>query len=136
MPSAIPRNNARQLVKSLTKNMAVLYTPDTDAGLKNSIFAPFFGIPTATVTATARFVKISDCPIIFFDYWRQEGHRGYAVRFAPALDPYPTNDPLADATRINQLIEKSILAHPDQYLWQYKRFKTRPPGEPRFYPKR
>jgi Kdo2-lipid IVA lauroyltransferase/acyltransferase len=23
---------------------------------------------------------------------------------------------------------------PEQYLWMHKRFKTRPPGEARFYP--
>ena len=30
-------------------------------------------------------------------------------------------------------IERQVLAMPEQYLWMHKRFKTRPPGEARFY---
>ncbi len=31
-----------------------------------------------------------------------------------------------DITYINQLVEDAIRKKPEQYLWQYKRFKTRP----------
>jgi Kdo2-lipid IVA lauroyltransferase/acyltransferase len=130
---AIPRDDARMLIKALKNKAAVLYTPDTDAGLKNSIFAPFFGIQTATVTATARFAQISGCAVMFASYWRREDGKGYGLRYYPALENFPSDCPLKDATRINQLIEQAILEHPEQYLWQYKRFKTRPPGEAKFY---
>jgi len=30
-------------------------------------------------------------------------------------------------------IEERILEMPEQYFWLHKRFKTRPPGEARFY---
>lgn len=130
---AIPRDDVRDLLKSLKKNIAVLYNPDTDAGPKSSIFVPFFGIQTATVTATARFADISGCAIIPATYFRRKDNQGYTVRFYPALENYPVNDPAQDALIINQWLEKFILEHPEQYLWQYKRFKTRPPGEPKFY---
>ncbi|MGB2002634.1 MAG: lipid A biosynthesis lauroyl acyltransferase, partial [Porticoccaceae bacterium] len=52
----------------------------------------------------------------------------------PALDKFPTGDDLADATRINKIIEQFILLQPDQYLWVHRRFKNRPEGEADLYP--
>jgi KDO2-lipid IV(A) lauroyltransferase len=131
--AAIPRDDARSLIKSLKKNMAVLYTPDTDAGPKNSIFVPFFNIMTATVTATARFSQISHCAVMPATYYRRKDGKGYVVKFYPRLDNYPTDNPYEDAVRVNQYIEKFVRENPEEYLWQYKRFKTRPPGEEKFY---
>jgi KDO2-lipid IV(A) lauroyltransferase len=34
---------------------------------------------------------------------------------------------------MNQGIEAAVRSLPAQYLWVYKRFKTRPPGEPKLY---
>jgi KDO2-lipid IV(A) lauroyltransferase len=55
------------------------------------------------------------------------------VTFLPAWTDWPTDDPVADATRMNQFIEAQIRLNPAQYLWVHKRFKTRPPGEPSLY---
>jgi len=132
---AIPRDDARSLIKALKKNSAVLYTPDTDAGLKNSIFAPFFNISTASVTATSRFAKISQCAVMPATYYRRNDNKGYNVKFYPPLKNYPSDDLYKDAALINHWVEKFVREHPEQYLWQYKRFKTRPPGEEKFYEK-
>jgi KDO2-lipid IV(A) lauroyltransferase len=45
------------------------------------------------------------------------------------LENYPSGDDVADATRINLLIEESIRKQPDQYLWLHKRFKTQAAGK-------
>jgi len=34
---------------------------------------------------------------------------------------------------MNAEIERWVLTMPEQYYWVHKRFKTRPPGEPRIY---
>lgn len=130
---AIPRDDARSIIKALKKNIAVLYTPDTDAGLKNSIFAPFFNIATASVTATSRFAQISHCAVIPLTYFRRDNGEGYTAKFYPPLENYPSDDLYQDTALINQWIEKFVREHPEQYLWQYKRFKTRPSGEAKFY---
>jgi KDO2-lipid IV(A) lauroyltransferase len=38
-----------------------------------------------------------------------------------------------NARRLNAFIEVEVLKSPEQYYWLHKRFKTRPPGEQRFY---
>jgi KDO2-lipid IV(A) lauroyltransferase len=53
----------------------------------------------------------------------------------PPLQDFPTGDDLADAEMVNRQVEKMILEQPDQYMWIHRRFKTRPPGESRPYPK-
>ncbi len=49
------------------------------------------------------------------------------------LAGFPAGDPLVDATQMNAEIERAVRVHPEQYFWLHKRFKTRPPGEPKFY---
>jgi lauroyl/myristoyl acyltransferase len=36
-------------------------------------------------------------------------------------------------SRINRLIEGAVRRVPEQYFWQHRRFKSRPPGEPPIY---
>ncbi len=51
----------------------------------------------------------------------------------PPIENIPSGDLTKDATRLNASIEEGIRARPEQYIWQYKRFKTRPAGEARIY---
>jgi len=59
--------------------------------------------------------------------------RGYRVRLLPAWEHYPSGDVTADTRRVNAFIESEVRRIPEQYYWVHKRFKTRPPGEARFY---
>ena len=58
---------------------------------------------------------------------------GYRLRFHPAWTDFPGSDVAADTRRMNAFIEEQVRAMPEQYYWVHKRFKTRPPGEARFY---
>lgn len=133
--NAIHRNDTRQLIKNLRQGHIVWYAPDQNYKINHSIFAPFFGIPAATIVATSRIAKLSHCAVIPFFCYREPNGR-YSVEIHPALENFPTDDDLADATRINNIIETAIRKAPEQYLWIHRRFKTRPPGEPEFYPKK
>ncbi len=132
--NSIPRQDMRRVVRALKKNEAVWYTYDVDAGRdSNSVFAPFFGIQTASLTALPRLTHMTDAAIVFIHYRRKPGSFDYEVTLSPRLENFPTDNVIADATRLNARLETQIRAQPDQYMWQYKRFKTRPPGEARFY---
>ena len=47
---------------------------------------------------------------------------------APWVD-FPSQDDYRDATCYNQWLESIVRKYPEQYLWQHRRFKTRPPGD-------
>jgi KDO2-lipid IV(A) lauroyltransferase len=123
--SAIPRNNIRQVVRTLKQNLPVWYAPDQSFKGRNSILAPFFGEPAGTNTATSRLAKISAADTILFSGYRKEDASGYRLVIHPPLKEFPTEDIQSDATRINGLIEKAVAYAPEQYLWIHRRFKKR-----------
>lgn len=131
---AIPREDMRAMLRSLRDNMPVWYAPDQDYGRSKSVFAPFFGTPAATITATSRLAKSSGAAVVPFFQRRREDGSGYVLCIYPALNNFPSADVQADARRINELIEEQVLAMPEQYLWVHRRFKTRPEGDATLYP--
>ena len=130
----IDKNKAREIIKVLKGNSGVWYAPDQDFGADQSAFAPFFGIQTATLLATHRLPRISKCAVIpMYPIYRPDT-RTYDVYILPELENFPTKDPVADLSRINAIFEEQIRKAPEQYWWVHRRFKTRPDGEPPFYP--
>ncbi len=132
-PGTIGRNDVRKLLKALKKGNTIWYTPDIDAGYYDHIFVPFFGIPAASLTATARLPKFTGAHTMLSYSLRRDDGTGYDMYFSEIFDNFPSDDLINDVSCVNKLIEDAIRKKPEQYLWQYKRFKTRPPGEPRFY---
>lgn len=130
---AIPRRDVRSAVRALKNNLPLWYAPDQDYGRKHSVFAPFFGVQAAMITATARFAKMSDAPVVPYFQERLADGSGYVMRLYPALEHFPVGDDVIDATTINAVIENEIRKFPEQYLWVHRRFKTRPEGESRPY---
>jgi KDO2-lipid IV(A) lauroyltransferase len=130
---AISRDAVRDMLRSLKKNKPLWFAIDQNFGHKNSVFAQFFGIPAATNTATSRLAQITGSAVVPFFVQRLENHQGYKVILQPALDNFPSEKPMQDALRINQLIEAQIRQAPEQYLWVHRRFKDRPEGEEDVY---
>lgn len=128
-------DDLRSLVRSLKRGEICWYSPDQDFGRTGSVFAPFMGVPTATLTATARLAKLSGAPIVPINFERLP-QGGYRLRFLPAWTDFPSGDDVADATRINRFIENHVHEVPEQYLWGHRRFKTRPHGETSPYRRR
>lgn len=129
----IERDDTRQILRRLKAGRTVWYAADQDYGPRHSVFAPFFGVPAATITATARLARFNGSPVLLLAQFRDLRSRTWRVEIQPPIDGFPSGDDVADATRINAVIEAAIRAHPEQYLWAHRRFKTRPPGEPSPY---
>jgi len=131
--SMISKRNLRAGIRLLREGGVLWYAPDQDFGPEKSVFAPFFGIQAATLLNTHKLPELTGCAVVmmFPSYDREQ--RRYHVEFLPALEDYPSDDPVADLTRVNALIEAQVRRNPDQYWWIHRRFKTRPEGEPPFY---
>ncbi len=129
----IERSDTRAILRALKQNKVIWYAADQDYGRKHSVFAPFFGVQAASITGTARFARLRNSPVLLMSHFRDLETGSYELRFSEPLSGYPSDDDVADATRINALIEAEVRLHPRQYLWVHRRFKTRPEGEAPFY---
>lgn len=116
----------RPAMRHLKQGGLLWYAPDQDMRGKDTVFAPFFGVPAATITATHQFARLSGCAVVPF-FHRREG-ADYVLRIAPALADFPSSDAIADSAQVNAAIEAMVREAPSQYLWLHRRFKRRPPG--------
>lgn len=124
----------RGLIRHLRNGIPVYYLPDMDFGIKGAAFLPFFGIPTATLLATAQIARHHNAVVVPITSQLDLETGQYHVKIHPPLDDFPGNDSLEQATeRLNILLEAWIREDPAQYYWVHRRFKTRPDGEPRIY---
>lgn len=127
-------DGVRGLMRQLRKGVPVYYLPDMDWGVAGAAFVPFFGVPAATLLTTAQIARNFDAAVVPI-LSRLDPETGrYHVTVAPPLEDFPGEDSLEEATaRINRLIEDWVRPDPAQYYWVHRRYKTRPPGEARFY---
>lgn len=129
----VASRDMRGILKILKQGEIIWYAPDQDFGADRSVFAPFMGIQTSTLTMTARLAKISKAPMLPLYCERLPGEQGYVMRIGPPLANFPSGDEIQDATAINAAIEVQVRRTPEQYIWGHRRFKTRPRGEPQLY---
>jgi KDO2-lipid IV(A) lauroyltransferase len=131
---AIPRDQVRDMLRSLKQNKTLWLAIDQNYGHKNSVFAPFFNLPAATNTAISRLAQLSGARVIpFFTQRLDHQHGRYQIVFHPPLAAFPSGNDSQDAEQINQLIEEQIRRAPEQYWWVHRRFKDRPAGTPEVY---
>ncbi len=126
-------DNMRPIVKATRDGYALYYLPDEDLGPERSVFAPFFGVPTATIPALGRLAKMCRAVVVPYMAYYDPASDRYVARLFPALENFPTGDEVQDATRMNEALEMMVRQDPTQYMWSLRMFQTRPDGEPNPY---
>ena len=120
-----------QLIKALKKHELVGILPDMEPDMGSGEFAPFFGVPALTMTLIHSLHQRSGAMIVLCFARRVRG--GFElVLLEPDEDIY-SEDPVASVAALNHTIEKLVAMAPEQYQWEYKRFKRRPDGYPKLY---
>ncbi len=123
---AIQRNDVRMLLRSLKEGKPIWYATDQGYRGKNSVMVPFFGIPAPTNPGLPKLARSSEAPVVPLFGERLPGTQGYKVTVLPALEGFPSDDPVADLQRLNGMLENHIRRVPEQYLWSHDRFKVVP----------
>jgi Kdo2-lipid IVA lauroyltransferase/acyltransferase len=127
------QDSAKPLIRAIKQEgLGFFNLPDMDFGLKDGAFVPFFGVPAATLLAPSKMARMLNMKVQPVVAEMLEGG-GWRVRFHEPWSDFPTEDALADATRMNAWIEARVRELPAQYLWVHKRFKTRPAGAAGLY---
>ncbi|MFV8836185.1 lysophospholipid acyltransferase family protein [Aquisalimonas sp. APHAB1-3] len=129
---AVSKDDTRGLLRSLKKGLPIWYAGDQDYGRKHSVFAPFFGVPAATITALGRLAKMTKASVVPLFFFRKDDGT-YLIEFQPALENFPSEDDVEDATRMNRIVEDAVRRYPEQYLWMHRRFKRQASPETNLY---
>jgi KDO2-lipid IV(A) lauroyltransferase len=131
---AIDQAGVRALLQTLRRGEVVGILPDqVPQETKAGIFAPFFNIPTYTMTLVSRLAQKTGATVIFTYAHRLPTGQGFSLHFLPAPTEIYSPNLIHSVLALNQGIQQCILACPEQYQWSYKRFKRRPEGTKAVY---
>ena len=127
----------RGLLTAMRNGDTVGILMDTNMTPPQGAFVPFFGIEACTATGLAHVARKTGAAVVpGFMTWEPGAHR-CTLRFGREIEIPHTNDAAADilegTERCTREIEIWIRRYPDQWLWIHRRWKTRPPGQPRLY---
>jgi Kdo2-lipid IVA lauroyltransferase/acyltransferase len=130
--------SARAMLKVLGAGETVGILSDHNTSLDEGVFVNFFGCPASTTSGLARIALHTDAAVVpGFLCWDEKAGK-YRLQFAPALELARSGNADEDirenTARFTRVIEDYVRAHPDQWLWVHKRWKTRPPREKSIYP--
>jgi KDO2-lipid IV(A) lauroyltransferase len=124
-----------ELLRTLRKGEIVGILPDQVPAASGGEFAAFFNVPALTMTLLNRLQQKTGAAVLVACAIRaKSGNReGFVIKFKPASpEIYAEHMPGAVAG-LNKTIEQVVLENPEQYGWEYKRFKRQPQGMKRVY---
>lgn len=121
----------KPVVAALRAGQPLYLLPDMNITRQDSVFVPFYGVPTATLTSLSRFARLGRAKVV--PVVTRMTRSGYEVHVDKAWQDFPTDDLVADAETMNRCLQTYIDAMPTQYYWVHKRFKVRPSGTASVY---
>jgi KDO2-lipid IV(A) lauroyltransferase len=92
----------------------------------DGVLAPFFGLPTYTMTLLGRLAERSGAEVVFAWCERIDDDLGFALHVEPAPAGIADRDAVASATVLNGAVEAIARRDLAQYQWTYKRFRLKP----------
>ncbi|MDG1694170.1 MAG: lysophospholipid acyltransferase family protein [Porticoccaceae bacterium] len=119
------------LLKALKRGETVAILPDQQPPKTSGDFAPLFGAQALTMTLTHNLLKRSDSQAIFCCALREKG--GWRLHFVPADQAIYSDNQADSLASMNASIESIVAKAPEQYQWEYKRFRAQPDGSPAIY---
>jgi KDO2-lipid IV(A) lauroyltransferase len=120
------RNAYRDCLRALRRNDLLGFVLDQNMTRDEGVFVDFFGRPACTTTGLAHMAARAGSRVVPVFMERLEGGR-HVIHVHPAMDPPPDTKPetLRAATQVyTRCIENHIRAHPEQWIWIHRRWRT------------
>ncbi|MCP5162594.1 MAG: lysophospholipid acyltransferase family protein [Hahellaceae bacterium] len=122
-----------RLLGILRKGGVVGILPDQVPPDNSSEIASFFDHPAKTMTLVSRLVEKTSPVVLCAFAIRLPQAAGFKLIIQPAHDDIYSQDLTTSVTGLNKSVEDCVRRAPEQYQWEYKRFKGERPGFPRPY---
>jgi KDO2-lipid IV(A) lauroyltransferase len=124
------REAPKAVLRSLRSGKAVGIVADQNVR-HGGVFVDFFGRQAATARGTALFAIRTGSPIFVGAARRLPGFPQRYRMTIDRVDFSPTGDVDGDVLRLTEVhtkyLERKVREAPEQYFWQHRRWKTRPP---------
>jgi KDO2-lipid IV(A) lauroyltransferase len=131
------REGAGAVLRALRERALLVLPFDQNSTRGLGVFVKFFGLAASTNAGLARIALRADAPIVPVFIVREGWRARHRVHVLPIMQVERTDDMQADVLhntqRMSDVFEDMVRRYPEQWLWMHKRWKTRPPGEPRIY---
>jgi len=123
----------KMLLQALKNNATTGILPDQDPRDSGGHFAPFFGIQANTMMLLPRLAQKTGATPLLAYAERLPWGQGFILHFEKAPEAIASRDMHESVTAVNAMVETLVRKLPSQYQWGYKRFRTRPEGQPWLY---
>ncbi len=131
------RRAAREALRALREGAVLAIPADQNQVFSFGVFVDFFGLPACTTTGPVRIAQHAGVPVVPVFLRRCGASQQHVLEVYPPIAWQLSTDHDADlienTRRCSAVIEDIIRQYPEQWIWFHKRWKTRPPGEPRIY---
>ena len=134
----VPTNKrgVMRLLQILKGGGVIAILPDQEPDLAGGEFAPFFGVQANSIKLVSKLINKTGAQALCVFAKRLPDGRGFDICFRPVDAQLYSPDLATSVAGLNLSVEHCVREIPEQYQWEYKRFKKRPPGEARFYDRR
>jgi len=113
----------RKLIDSLYRNNIIAIACDQVPAIKSGIHSNFFGVQALTMTLVVRLALKTKSPCHSVSCIRKKNGKGFQICFSEAIKELNILDVQEGVNHMNRQLEKCIIRAPEQYAWEYKRFK-------------
>ena len=116
-------SGVRSLYQDLKGGGLIAIAADQVPDKKNGEMATFFNCPALTMSLVSNLASKTHSPCHSVACIRQRGRNIFKIVFSkpiPNMEVLPTKDSI---NLMNRELEKCIMKAPEQYAWEYKRFK-------------
>ena len=131
------RHAAGGVLRALHERQLLVLPFDQNSTRGLGVFVDFFGVAASTNSGIARLALRTGAPIVPVFIVRDDGGATHRVHVLPIMYAERSENPEADVKRVTQqlsdVFEGMVRRYPEQWLWVHKRWKTRPPGQPKLY---
>lgn len=119
------KSGVHALVQALKSRELVAILPDQVPPSGSGEFAPFLGEPALTMTLVTKLINRYNSKAVLA-YATRQPDNSYQLVFRPPDEGIYSSNPSSSLIALNKSVEQCVLDCPEQYRWEYKRFKYRP----------
>lgn len=131
-------DSAKEVMRAIRGKTSVGILIDQNVDIHKGVLVDLFTKKAYTTDGIARLALALRTRIHSVFLYRDPVRKFHHVlKIGPALPAYPgaprEEEVLRLTRRCNEELEKAIRRDPAQWFWLHRRWKTRPPGEPKLY---